>query len=190
VSRSPIEKSGKAWKTLGRRTVLSRPPWYEIEEERVELPNGSVIDAYTAMRLRDYVTVVALTPARDLLIERMYKHGPRDIVLDLPSGLIEDGEAPLPAAQRELLEETGHRSDKWTPLGTFVVNSNYGGGRMHAFLALDVERVREPNSGDLEEMELLQRPFTDALAGLRRGEFKLLSAAATIALAAIRLADA
>ena len=73
-----------------------------------------------------------------------------DIVFDLPSGLIEDGEAPLAAAQRELLEETGYRSDRWTPLGSFVVNSNYGAGRVHAFLAVDVERVSEPNSGDLE----------------------------------------
>ncbi len=178
-----------AWKTLERRTILSRLPWYEIEEERVELPDGRVIDGYAAMRLRDYVTVVALTPAREILLERLYKHGPREIVLDVPSGLIEDGEAPLAAAQRELLEETGHRSDLWTPLGSFVVNSNYGAGRMHVFLALDVEHVREPSSGDLEEMELLRRPFADVLAGLARGEFTLLSAAATIALAAARVAE-
>ena len=39
----PLHVKSNVWKTLARRTVLSRLPWYEIEEERVELPDGRVI---------------------------------------------------------------------------------------------------------------------------------------------------
>lgn len=139
------------------------------------------------MDLRDYAIVVALTPNGDVLLERVYKHGPGRVVLDLVAGVLEEGEDPLEAARRELLEETGYASEEWSRLGTFVVNSNYGCGRMHAFVAREARRVAEPSSDDLEEMELILRPLADAVADLRGGKFELLSAAAALALAHAQL---
>jgi len=172
---------------LERRTLIDRLPWYRIEEQRIELPDGRVIDDFPRMDLRDYAIVVALTPARELLTHRMYRHGVGRVTLDLVAGLIEDGEEPLLAAQRELREETGYESGDWSALGSYVVNSNYGCGRMHAFVARDARRVTQPNSGDLEEMELVLRPFTVAVEDLRAGRFELLSAAAALALALVHL---
>ncbi len=139
------------------------------------------------MELRDYAIVVALTPAGELLTQRAYKHGVGHETLDLVAGLIEDGEDPLHAAHRELLEETGYQGNHWTALGSYVVNSNYGSGRMHAFIARDVVRVTEPNSGDLEDLELILRPLAQAVEDLRAGRFELLSAAAALALAFVHL---
>jgi ADP-ribose pyrophosphatase len=175
------------WRVLERRTLIDRLPWYRIEEQRIELPDGRVIDDFPRMDLRDYAIVVALTPARELLTHRMYRHGVGRVTLDLVAGLIEDGEEPLLAAQRELREETGYESGDWSALGSYVVNSNYGCGRMHAFVARDARRVTQPNSGDLEEMELVLRPFTVAVEDLRAGRFELLSAAAALALALVHL---
>lgn len=168
---------------LERRTLIDRRPWYRIEEQRIELPDGRVVDGFPRMDLRDYAIVVALTPAGDVLTQRVYKHGVGRVTLELVAGLIEDGEDPLRAAQRELREETGYESDRWWALGSFVVNSNYGCGRMHAFLARDARRVTEPKSGDLEELELILRPLAAAVEDLRAGRFELLSAAAALALA-------
>jgi len=172
---------------LERRTLIDRLPWYRIEEQRIELPDGRVIDGFPRMDLRDYAIVVALTPTGEVLTHRMYKHGVGRVTLDLVAGLVEDGEEPLLAAQRELREETGYESVDWSALGSYVVNSNYGCGRMHAFVARDARRVTQPNSGDLEEMELVLRPFTVAVEDLRAGRFELLSAAAALALALVHL---
>jgi hypothetical protein len=54
---------------------------------------------------------------------------------------------------------------------------------MHAFVARDARQVTQPNSGDLEEMELVLQPFAVAVDDLRAGRFELLSAAAALALA-------
>lgn len=176
-----------SWRVLERRTLIDRSPWYRIEEQRLQLPNGRVVDGYPRMELRDYSIVVAVTPAGELLTERAYKHGVGHVTLDLVGGLIEDGENPLQAAQRELLEETGYQSDHWAALGSYVVNSNYGSGRMHAFIARDAVRVTEPSSGDLEDLELVLRPLTQVVEDLRAGRFELLSAAAALALAHVHL---
>lgn len=173
----------KAWRILETRTVLDRRPWYVVDEHRIELPDGRIIDGYPHMRLRDYAIVVAITDAGDVLLQRLYKHGVGHVTWDLVAGLIDDGEQPLAAARRELLEEAGCASDDWTALGSFVVNSNYGCGRMHAFLARGIRRVQEPASDDLEESELVERPFVEALDDLRSGRIELLSAAAALALA-------
>jgi len=158
-------------------------PWYRIEEQDVQLPDGRVVEGYPRMDLRDYSIVVALTAGGDLLVERLYKHGVGREVFDLVAGLIEDGEAPMDAARRELREEAGFDSSNWTTLGSFVINSNYGCGRMHAFLAKQCQRVAEPSSHDLEETEIILMPLDEALDGLRAGRFELLSAAAALALA-------
>lgn len=176
-----------SWRVLERRVLVDRLPWYRIEEQRIELPDGRVVEAFPRMDLRDYAIVVALTPADEVLVQRLYKHGLGRVAFDLVAGLVEDSEEPLAAAQRELREETGYESGDWSALGSYVVNSNYGCGRMHAFVARHARPVTQPNSGDLEEMELVLRPFTVAVEDLRAGRFELLSAASALALAFVHL---
>jgi ADP-ribose pyrophosphatase len=95
----------------------------------------------------------------------------------------------LAGAKRELREETGYEADRWEPLGRFVVDPNYGCGAMHAFMAHDARKVSAPDSGDLEEQELVIVPFREALAKLRSGEVAQQSTAAALGLAAIALGE-
>ncbi len=60
---------------------------------------------------------------------------------------------------------------------------------MHAFIAKGARKVREANSGDHEEQELLTMPFSDAIAKLRAGEVAQLSTAAALGLTAIALRE-
>ena len=59
----------------------------------------------------NWVKVAALTPAEEVVMMLQYRHGAEDIYLDLPGRLV-DGrdESAKPAAQQELLEETGFAS--------------------------------------------------------------------------------
>jgi ADP-ribose pyrophosphatase len=162
----------------------------EIGEERVGLPDGREVDGFLWVRARDFVAMVAVTERDEVLLVRAYKHGPRTVSLAVPAGYIEDSEAPLAAAMRELREETGYVSDNWSSLGRYVVDGNYGIGTEHIFLARDARKVGEPASGDLEEMEIVVLPVAEVVARMRRGEVVLLSSAAALALAVAELGPA
>ena len=177
----------RPWRTLARRTLLSRPPWMEVGDERVALPDGREVDGFLWVRTRDFVAIVAITEREEVILLRAYKHGTRTVSLAVPAGYVESGEEPLAAAKRELREETGHASEDWTSLGSYVVDGNYGVATEHIFLARGARKVSEPASGDLEEMETVIAPLAEVRGYLRRGEVVQLSSAAALALAALEL---
>lgn len=177
----------RPWRTLARRTILSRPPWMEIAEERVALPDGREVDAFLSVTTRDFVAIVAVTDSQDVVLVRAYKHGPRSVSLACPAGYVEENEEPLIAARRELVEETGYEARDWTSLGRFVVDGNYGVATEHIFLALGAAKVREPASGDLEEMEVVLQPFGEIAALVLDGEVVQLSSALALALAVFEI---
>ncbi|HVR88016.1 MAG TPA: NUDIX hydrolase [Candidatus Limnocylindria bacterium] len=148
----------RPWRTLARRVLLRRPPWFEIGEETIELPNGNVVDDFGWITMLDFAVIVPLTADEPTVLIRSYKHGVRAVSLSLPGGALRPGEDPLAGAKRELREETGFEADDWLPLGRHVMDPNYGCGAMHGFLARGARRVTEPDSGDLEAQQILVLP--------------------------------
>jgi ADP-ribose pyrophosphatase len=177
----------RPWRTRDRRVLLERPPWFRVGTQEVELPDGTVLHDYNWIEMRSFSIVVPLLDGGRTILVRSYKLGVGAVSLSLPAGYLEDGEAPLDGARRELLEETGHAADDWVPLGRYVVDGNYGSGAMHAFLARGARAIQPPDSGDHEEQELIVLPFDEALARLRAGEVAQLSTAAALGLAALAL---
>ena len=171
------------WKVLRERTVYHAPPWIRVSLQALRLPDGRRVPSYHKVELPEYAVIVAFTPDGRILFERQYKHGLGAVALFLPGGLIARGEKPLVAARRELLEETGYRAARWKSLGAFTCNSNYGCGCAHFFVATGAHRVATPDSGDLEEMEILLLTRARASSALRTGKVRVVSAALGLSLA-------
>ena len=116
------------------------------------------------------VTVVAVLPDRRLLLVRQYRHPSGEVLLELPAGtldILDDGsvEEPLPAAQRELFEETGYRAGSWRRLAEFLTAPGFATELMHLFLATDVKLDPAYEGPDEDERLVLEvLPFDEALA--------------------------
>lgn len=173
----------KAWKTRSRQTVLDQRPWLVVENHTVELPDGRLIPDWPWIITPDYVNVVAVTEEELFLCFRQVKYGLQGTTLGIVGGFIEDGEAPMNAARRELLEETGYEAADWTPLGSYRVDPNRGIAVGHLYLARQARYVTPRNADDLEEQELILLTRAELETALARAEFKVLAWAATIALA-------
>ena len=167
------------WRTLRRETVFASGPVHEVAVEVVQLPDGRIVPDYHVIRLPDYALVYAQMQDGTVPMIRQYKHGARLVCLTFPGGAIADGEAPLDAARRELLEETGCAATDWLSLGAFVTNANQGCNTAHLFRATGCYRVSDPCSGDLEEMSLL---YLDPVSLLKRTALDEIGLAAHVAL--------
>lgn len=177
----------KRWQTLASRLLLDRSPWLRVYAEDVQLPEGRVVHDYLRLRTPDFVVIVPVSEEGLIGLIRSYKRGPDRIDLQPPAGMIEDGEQPLAAAQRELLEETGCRADRWRDLGDYVLAGNMRGGLAHLFLATGCQQVQPPDSGDLEEQELLWLKQDEVSALWRGGEMAQLGSTAALGLALAHL---
>lgn len=171
------------WVVTEAHDVFVAKPWIRVEKQQILLPSGAVVSDYYQIELPDYCIVFAETADGRVIVERQYKHGAGKVTLTLPAGSLEENESPLEAAQRELLEETGYASDQWQGLGSYVLNGNHRCARAHIFRARQVQLVAEPNSGDLEDMEIVLMPVEDLIEAIRTNDISLMGTMATIALA-------
>lgn len=170
------------WRTRDSSEVIKVAPWFHITKEEVELPSGHVIDDFYQIDMPDFATVLASRPDGQFVLVRGYKHGVGQVTLMPPAGMIEPGEAPLAAAQRELLEETGYTSSHWQSLGAFVVDANRGCGQMHLFLARQAEQTTAPRDDETEVLSVELLSLAELREALLAGELKNLAALAAAAM--------
>ena len=100
----------------------------------------------------DWINVVALTEDGQSVMVEQYRFGVGSCTLETPGGMVDSGETPLQAAQRELKEETGYRGGRWKSLGAVQPNPAIHSHLCHHFLA---EGVTKNDSQDLGQGEAI-----------------------------------
>ena len=122
---------------LGRAVAASPATGHEHTFYRIDSP--------------DWVNVVPVTPAGEIVMVRQFRHGSRAVTLEIPGGLVDPGEPPHLAAARELLEETGFRGGEPEPLGRVNPNPALFGNACHSFVIRGATRVAAIENSATEE---------------------------------------
>jgi len=152
--------------TTERSQYLYKDRFLNHRIDRCRTRQGVVVDPYHVIEYQDWINVVAVTPALDLLLVREYRHAGGFVATGLPSGTFEDGDDALSCARRELREETGGVSPHWFATTTVFANPAVMTNRVHSFLALDVELVADTDFDDSEEIETVPMPVTSVYRDL------------------------
>jgi 8-oxo-dGTP pyrophosphatase MutT (NUDIX family) len=179
----------KVWKTVSRETILKHNKFLSVENHVVRLPDGKIIPDWAWVVIPDSSIVLAVTKENKFLCFRQTKYAIHGTSLAPVGGMLEPNEMPLDAAKRELLEEIGYEASEWVNLGSYILDPNRGIGTIHLFLALNAQKVAEPNSDDLEEQELLSLTQSEMETALKAGEFKVLAWSTVVAMSLSYLND-
>jgi ADP-ribose pyrophosphatase len=160
-------------KSLGPYTVLASREayanrWIRVREDQVIRPGGTH-GSFGIIEMKPGSSVLALTATFDVYLVREFKYGIGRDSIELISGAMEDGETPLDAAKRELLEEVGLLASNWVELGivdpftTVVKSPNF------MFLALGVtQHEASPDEG--ETIDVVRVSLAEAVGMVMRNE--------------------
>lgn len=143
-------KLGK-WQRLERKTLLDTK-FMKVYQDTVKLPTGAIFDDYTVATLPSGVVVVATDPDGRLITQFEYKYAIDRVILNLPSGSIENNQTPLEVAARELLEETGYESKELELVQTTFEYPSKLDHQLHIIRAKNAVKVQEPTHEETESI--------------------------------------
>jgi ADP-ribose pyrophosphatase len=97
-----------------------------------------------------------------VLLERQYRHAASGFLWELPAGRIDPGEKELPAAKRELLEETGYSASHWQRIFKFYASPGFVAETMSIYLATGL-RLGKAHPEEDENIQTRMLPVNLAL---------------------------
>jgi 8-oxo-dGTP pyrophosphatase MutT (NUDIX family) len=168
-ARSPLDGSP----TVPRWRIERDEPWIEtpifsLRRRFQRSPDGRSGE-FVHIRSVDWVNVIALTDADDVVLIEQYRHGVDAITVEVPGGMVDRGEAPADACARELLEETGFAGAPVEIIGRVSPNPAVQGNWCYTGLVRSARRVAEPTPDPLEDIRARLVPLAEIDSLVRRG---------------------
>jgi 8-oxo-dGTP pyrophosphatase MutT (NUDIX family) len=142
---------------------------FSVTEHRRRSPRTGQLHPFWVLDHAEWVNIIPLTPAREVVMVLQYRHGIEDFTLEVPGGLVDEGESPRDAARREMREETGYESDEVVEIGTIHPNPAIQSNRCHSFLAEKARLAGEVSFDTTEETEVVLVPLDDIPDLIKRG---------------------
>ncbi len=156
------------WTFLGSREVSDqkifrlRHDLYRFE------PSGQEKD-FIVIDSVSWVNVVPVTAEGNVVLIRQFRHGIRDVTMEIPGGMMNEGEAPEAAAARELREETGYVAEKIRLLARVMPNPAVQNNFLYLFAAEGCRNTGKTHLDDFECIDVSEHPLEAIPELIRNG---------------------
>lgn len=144
---------------------------FNIRNDRAQSPRTGSIYDFVVLDASPWVNIIPVTTNNEVILIRQYRHGIREVTLEIPGGLVENGEPHDLAALRELEEETGYGAnrDDLIYLGKISPNPAIQNNVCHTYLARNVYSIGAQKMDEKEDIELDICPLKDIPALIQDG---------------------
>ena len=152
------------------RRLVAQSRLFRVEQVDLEFTNGSRRTFERIPAGADSVLIVAMPDPGAMLLIREYGAGSERYELGLPKGIVEPGEDPLEAANREIQEEVGFGARRLDAISRVSLVPGYIGHRSLIVLARDLYPSRLPGD-EPEPIEVIPWRLADLDDLLDRDDF-------------------
>ena len=143
---------------------------FKLMRENITLENG-VSTSLDIIRHPGASAMVPIYDTNTVLLIKQYRHAVGGFIWEVPAGTLNDSEAPLECAKRELVEETGFNAETWEKLGEITPVPGYSDERIHVFLASDLRPARQNLDSD-EVLSVHKIKLNDVVDMVNKGEIQ------------------
>ena len=142
---------------------------FSVRTDTAISPRTNKSHDFHVIESRDWINIIPITPDGHVVMVEQYRHGSREITLEIPGGIVDPGDTPQGAGARELLEETGYQTEDWAQIGEVNPNPAIFSNRCFTFLARKVKKVADPKPDQAEDIETILVPLVDIPELIRQG---------------------
>lgn len=139
-----------------------------LRVDKVLLPNDKT-SLREIVEHNGAVAIVAVTDENKILMVRQYRKAVEKVLIEIPAGKLEKGEAPYDCAERELIEETGFRAHQLDEVMEIITSPGFCTEKIHLFVARDLTIDYLENDED-EFIDIITMNLDEALEKIVSGE--------------------
>jgi ADP-ribose pyrophosphatase len=143
---------------------------FDVRQDQVRMPDGKLV-RFDVVAHHGAVTILPVDDEGQVWFVSQYRHPAKTILLELPAGVMEEGEAPEVSALREIREEIGMAAGELRSIGTFFLAPGYSTEFMHVYLATHLTVA--PLKGDEDEFISIEKiPIREVIQMVAAGRIQ------------------
>jgi len=141
-----------------------------VRRDEVEIGGRQVVrEVVSLAKASKAAAALAITQEKKVVLVKQFRYPTGEELIEIPAGVVEEGETPLECMKRELEEETGYTAREWEEMFAFYPSPGVVSERIHVFLAQSLVK-KEAHPEENEKITVLEVPFDEALRMVRYGE--------------------
>lgn len=166
--RSRLGEETPAWRLVSSEQVADCRV-FKVRRDFSINPRSATEHDFYCLEAPDWINIIPLTARDEVVMIEQYRHGSNEVTLEIPGGMVDEGETARECAKRELLEETGYASGDLLFLGRTRPNPAIQNNWIHSFLARDTTFRSAPVFEGTEHTVVRLVPLADVPALISDG---------------------